>query len=241
MHQQREAQDDTTAGGVAGDDSRFGNEWQRPPSGARGIVHRRFGAMALNALLSSGRHKWRRMERSWVRADAKQVGSERGAALVEMAVVSLLLMVMLLGIVTFGITHYQNISIEGAAREAVRFGATYAVEDAGSLEEWLRDVAQVAENAATGALSEGEPSRLVCVAQGFGNDPDEFSRITVAGMQLIASASEESGWCFENTAPGGDTVVQVQLQRDGWIEAIVFSMKPTLTGEATNRFERAKP
>ena len=219
----------------------FDNEYQRTPSRARGIVHSRIGAIALKAPLSSGRHERRRVERPWVRAAAKQLGSERGAALVEMAIVSLLLMVMLLGIVTFGITHYQNISIEGAAREAVRFGATYAVEDAGSLEEWLRDVAQVAENAATGALSEGEPSRLVCVAQGSGSDAGEFSRITVAGMQLIASASEESGWCFENTAPGSDIVVQVQLQRDGWIEAIVFSMKPTLTGEATNRFERAKP
>ena len=87
----------------------------------------------MKALLSSGRHERRSVERPWVRAAAKQVGSERGAALVEMAVVSLLLMVMLLGIVTFGITHHQNISIEGAAREAVRFGATYAVEDAGSL------------------------------------------------------------------------------------------------------------
>jgi len=79
------------------------------------------------------------------------------------------------------------------------------------------------------------------VAQGYGNDPDEFSQITVTGAQSVASATEQSSWCFENTAPGNDIVVQVQLQRDGWIEAIVFSMKPTLTGEATNRFERAEP
>jgi len=194
----------------------------------------------VKAVFSGERHV-RRVGRSRVRGVAAKLGSERGAALVEMAVVSTLLMVLLLGIVTFGITHYQNIAIEGAAREAVRFGATYAVEDAGSLEEWLRDVAQVAENAATGALAESEPSRLVCVAKGYGSDLDEFSRIRVAGAQSVASASEQSGWCFENTAPGNDIVIQVQLQSDGWIEAIVFSMKPTLTGEATNRFERAEP
>ncbi len=164
--------------------------------------------------------------------------SERGAALVEMAVVSSLLMVILLGIITFGLTHHQNISIEGAAREAARFGATYPVDDAGSLAQWLRDVAQVAENATTGALGPGNAGRVVCIAQGSGSDPTAFSRIHVTGSEPIGSAVDEIGWCFENTAPVDDTVVQVHLEMEGWIEGIVFSMKPTLTGEATNRFER---
>ena len=167
--------------------------------------------------------------------------AQRGAAVVEMAVVTTLLMVILLGITTFGLTHHQNISIEGAAREASRFGATYPVADAGSIEQWLQDVARVAESAATGTMNASEPSRLVCVAQGSGNDPFDFSRILVTGSQAIETATQQAGWCFENTAPGEDTVVQVQLQREGWIEAIVFSMKPTLTGSATNRFERLDP
>lgn len=167
--------------------------------------------------------------------------SERGAAVIEMAVVSSILMMILLGIISFGLTHHQNISIEGAAREAARFGATYAVDDAGSMEEWLRDVAQVAENAATGAMNATDPSRIVCVAQGVGSDDDDFARVRVTGTEPVGAAFEETGWCFENIAPPTDTVVQVQLQREGWIEGIVFSMKPTLTGEATNRFERVEP
>ena len=167
--------------------------------------------------------------------------AERGAAVVEMAVVTSLLMVILLGITTFGLTHHQNISIEGAAREASRFGATYPVADAGSMQEWLRDVARVAESAATGTMSAAEPSRVVCVAQGSGDDPADFSRIRLTGSQTTDAATEQPDWCFVNTAPGGDTVVQVELQREGWIEAIVFSMKPTLTGQATNRFERLDP
>ncbi len=163
---------------------------------------------------------------------------ERGAAVVEMAVISTILMMILLGIISFGLTHHQNISIEGAAREAARFGATYPVSDAGSLEAWLRDVAQVAENAATGAIDGTDPSRLLCVAHGSGAGAAGFSRIRVTGSEVIASSVEENGWCFANTAPSDDTVVQVQLEREGWIEGIIFSMKPTLTGEATNRFER---
>ena len=167
--------------------------------------------------------------------------AERGAAVVEMAVVTSLLMVILLGTTTFGLTHHQNISIEGAAREASRFGATYPVADAGSMQEWLRDVARVAESAATGTMSAAEPSRVVCVAQGSGDDPADFSRIRLTGSQTTDAATEQADWCFVNTAPGEDTVVQVELQREGWIEAIVFSMKPTLTGQATNRFERLDP
>lgn len=168
----------------------------------------------------------------------KLLSDERGAAIMEMAVISSVLMVIVLGIISFGITHHQNISIEGAAREASRFGATYPVEDAGSMEQWLRDVAQVAENAAIGAIGGADGSRMICVAHGTGADPNSFSHLTVAGAQSIAAATEQLGWCFENTAPPGDTVVQVQLERDGWIETIVYSMKPRLTAEATNRFER---
>lgn len=166
--------------------------------------------------------------------------SEEGSSVVELAVISTLLLVILLGTVTFGLTHHQNISIEGAAREAARFGATYPVEDSGTLEQWLRDVAMVAEGAATGAMNATADSRVVCVAQGAGNDPTEFSRIRVTGTAAVETGTEEADWCFSNTAPPADTVVQVQLEREGWIEGVVFSMKPTLNGEATNRFERVE-
>jgi len=109
------------------------------------------------------------------------------------------------------------------------------------MQEWLRDVARVAESAATGTMSAAEPSRVVCVAQGSGDDPSDFSRIRLTGSQTTDAATDQADWCFENTAPGEDTVVQVELQREGWIETIVFSMKPTLTGQATNRFERLDP
>ncbi len=90
-------------------------------------------------------------------------------------------------------------------------------------------------------MSAAEPSRVVCVAQGSGDDPSDFSRIRLTGSQTTDAATEQADWCFVNTAPGEDTVVQVELQREGWIEAIVFSMKPILTGRATNRFERLDP
>ena len=180
------------------------------------------------------------LHRKLARRVAAVARSEDGSSVVELAMISTLLLIILLGTVTFGLTHHQNISIEGAAREAARFAATYPVDDAGSMEQWLQDVAQVAEGAATGALNATDDSRVVCVAQGAGTDPTQFSRIRVTGTTAIAGGVEEADWCFPNTAPPADTVVQVQVQRTGWIEGVVFSMKPTLKGEATNRFERVE-
>jgi Flp pilus assembly protein TadG len=163
---------------------------------------------------------------------------EHGAALVELAITIVLLMMLLLGIITFGITNHHNISIETAAREAARFAATYPVEDAGSELQWLRDVAESAERAAGGSLDSGVDGRVLCVAQGAGSSSADFSRLRVTGSEETSSAAMTTDWCFPNTAPNDDTVVQVLAQRAGWIQVIVFSMTPTLTGQATNRFER---
>jgi Flp pilus assembly protein TadG len=168
-----------------------------------------------------------------------RLSSERGAALVEFAMSITLLMMILMGTITMGITHNDNLSIETAARESARFGATYPVDDAGSVLEWLQDVGQTAQDAATGSLDPGVDGRVICVAQGSGSTSAGFTRIRVTGNSTVSSAGESPSWCFENTAPNDDVVVQVQLQREGWIQVIVFESTPTLTGQATSRFERA--
>lgn len=164
--------------------------------------------------------------------------NESGAALVEMAIATPLLLMMLLGVITFGITNHNDISIESAAREASRFGATYPVQDAGTTIDWLQDVAQTAEDAASGALDTTVDGRVICVAMGSGDDSSAFSRLQVTGTTAISSGAEEADWCFTNTAPSEDTVVQVRVARDGWIEAFLWSITPTLSAEATNRYER---
>src|SRR5690242_4079085 len=50
--------------------------------------------------------------------------SERGAALVEMAIVLPLLMMLLMGIMTGGLAIDHKINLTNASREAARYGAT---------------------------------------------------------------------------------------------------------------------
>jgi Flp pilus assembly protein TadG len=168
--------------------------------------------------------------------------SDRGAAAVEFALVLIPLLMIVFGIISFGITFSDSLSLENAAREAARFGASYPVADAGSSGteiEWLREVAETAEFAATGSLGTTVEGRVLCVAKGAGPAAAGFNRINVTGTAEVSAASLQSGnWCFDNDAPALHEVVQVQLQRDGWVEVIVFSAAPQLDGRSTARFER---
>ncbi len=209
-------------------------DWPRHPQPLHHSV--RFGSIGEDAKdVADGMPR----VRGWYLSES-HLASQRGAAATEFAIISVVLLMLLLGAFSLGLTLYQHIALDGAAREAARFGATYPIDDAGGMEPWLRDVAQVAEDAATGALGASEGSREICIAFGSG-DSASFSRIEVAGPTPISTATEQVGWCFENTAPSDDAVVQVRLSRAGWIEGIIYSAEPTLVGEATNRYERSAP
>ena len=165
---------------------------------------------------------------------------DRGAAAVEFALVLIPLLMIVFGIISFGITFSDSLALENAAREAARFGASYPVADAGTFGteiEWLREVALTAENAATGTLGSEVDGRFICVAKG--STAEGFEKIEVSLSASIDSATASSGSCFSNAdAPGDHEVVQVQLQRDGWIETVVFSASPRLDGRSTTRYER---
>ena len=67
---------------------------------------------------------------------------------------------MLLGIVTSGTALNRSNSINNAARESARFGATLPADN---LTLWLAQVSDVAIDSATGDLADGSPGRLICV------------------------------------------------------------------------------
>src|SRR4051812_9981136 len=93
----------------------------------------------------------RHAPRSGRRQTAK---GDRGAAMVEFALVLPVLLITILGAFSGGTAYSQRLSLSGAAREASRFAATLPVASAtgGTLNGWLGDVATAAEQAATGDL-----------------------------------------------------------------------------------------
>ena len=76
--------------------------------------------------------------------------TDRGASLVEFALVLPLILMLVLGLVTAGIAYNEKITLTHSAREAARFGATFPVSNAASLEAWLAAVeARAVADAAT--------------------------------------------------------------------------------------------
>jgi len=80
------------------------------------------------------------------RSKVARRASEKGAAAVEFAVVSVLLLTLILGIVVFGALLAQRLALSNAARQAARFGVVEGNECAGITSE-ARD------NASTLAMS----------------------------------------------------------------------------------------
>jgi ferredoxin len=83
-------------------------------------------------------------------APVRRLAGERGAALIELALVLPVLLMLVLGIYSAGLGYSRKVAVTNAAREASRFGATLPISVAtgGTLLGWLDDVADAAEQAA---------------------------------------------------------------------------------------------
>jgi hypothetical protein len=146
--------------------------------------------------------------------------------MVELAFVLVLLVMLLVGIVSAAIAYGRNNSIQNAAREASRFGATLpgAADTA-----WLLSVRDVARAAALGDLDAGVPGSFICVAYIDEND------VTLSLDNDIPTTATAP--CFTDDRPG-EKKVQVAVERETDFEAIVFSRDVTLSADAAARYER---
>jgi hypothetical protein len=154
--------------------------------------------------------------------------ASRGAALIEMALVLPLLLMLLVGTVTAAITYGRANSIQNAAREASRFGATLP----GPIDAaWLGTVRDVARAAASGDLDAAVGGQYICVAyvDGTGN-----TRLTDTGGVEASAASE----CFADGRPAGEPRIQVVTSRLSPIQVVFFSLDVDLQAEAAARYER---
>ena len=155
---------------------------------------------------------------------------ERGAVLVETVLTFPLVAMLVFGMISTGIALGQKNSIENAAREASRFGATYEVT--ASTADWLDDVSDAAVSAATGELDTGAPGRYVCVALVGTGGSD--------GRKIISgeSPSYDAGSCPGMSCASSLSCVQILLQRDGQLDAVFFRRALTLKASSVSVFER---
>ncbi len=178
------------------------------------------------AAAERGHHQQRTGARPF-RARSSSAGRQRGAVLIEFAIVAPLLFALLLALITGGLTLSRKNSVTNATREGSRLGAT-----APRSSSWATDVRDRVRSIAGGDLTDAQ----ICVQL------VTSSNVLASGAGSNVLGSE----CSVIPAPAlpagiaGTTqcVVKVWVHRTSAFEAVVTSRIVNLDAFAVSRFER---
>lgn len=162
---------------------------------------------------------------------------ERGAALVEFALVVPLFLSLMLGILTGGLAWNQRISLTNASREAARYGATLPTMT--GMTTWLDTVAAVAVSSAEGNLASGVAGRSICVAYVYPAGITTTDR-TTSRTESGSTVTYGNTPCYADGQPTTVRRVQVVLRRRSRLQTAVFTRDLDLTGRVVVRFEAAE-
>ena len=167
-----------------------------------------------------------------VRSDRSRRRAERGASLVEFAIIMPVLAALLLGTITGGITLSRQNSVENAVREGTRFGAVYPSPET-NVSGYLNAVLTQTRDAATGDLDAGVSGQYICVSY-----TDDTGGTKNLKQNLGVTGSVGNGACFADGRPPTDERVQVVASRTSPINAILYSDDITLSSKSVTRYER---
>src|SRR3954462_7637917 len=96
--------------------------------------------------------------------DLEADDSERGAVLVEFALVFPILVMLLFGLLSGGLAWNQNLALSQGVRVGARYGATLPWSKYTPLDDYLDVLATRVVDNSDGNLSTTSPGRMVCVA-----------------------------------------------------------------------------
>ena len=180
------------------------------------------------------------------------VADDRGASLVEFALIAPLLFMLLFGIITGGLVLNHDLGLSTAAREAARFGATLPDNQYGGGHgaQWASAVAAEALNRASGGLggpgaTVGPPATsltgTICVSMvtGTGSAGNPITVYSPSGgtAYFYSSTGAAAGPCYNDGGADGKRRVQVLLTAPDKIQAAIYSQSLTLTARTDARYE----
>lgn len=139
-----------------------------------------------------------------------------------------LLFMLIIGMITGGITLSRQNSVENAVREGTRFGA---VNPNGNVATYLQQVLAQVESAATGDLDDGVAEKQICVA--FINATNGVTSLRKVGATPSAGTTQ----CFAD-GRSNEARVQVTAHRESEIQGVFWSMSVDLDSQSVTRYER---
>ena len=166
--------------------------------------------------------------------------TERGAVLVEFALVMPLFVMLLLGTVTAGLAYNRKIDLTHATREGARYGAAVSPFQQWQSGTWASNVRNLVVDRSGGELTAAD----VCVALVVSTSATTSSVYSGAGKPASFFTTKSDGSaCYADTYPQFGTNdnglrVQVLASRPTSIElAILPSIAVTLNSRATAKSE----
>jgi len=159
------------------------------------------------------------------RARGRRASGDKGAALVEFAIIVPLIFALILGITTGGVSLSRKNSMSNAVREGARMGATLPESST-----WATSVRDRAV-----ALSGNDLiASQVCV---------KLVRKPTATTETVRKALPATcpfgGEPSSAGIPAGECVVKVWARRSSDLEVLFFSRPLTLQSSSVSRYERA--
>jgi Flp pilus assembly protein TadG len=144
--------------------------------------------------------------------------SDRGAALIEFAIIFPILAMLVFGMLTGGVVMNKRMSVTHATREAARYGATVPVEQLGTPAAWADHIQDVAVERSGGQLSADD----VCVALMDGT---------------TVTASTGGAPCIADDINTGQRVQVSATMPEQEINAIIVRVPVAIASDATAKFE----
>lgn len=158
--------------------------------------------------------------------------SERGAALVEFALILPIVVSLLMGLVTGGLAYNKKIAITDAVRGAARYGATR-----GDSSTFATNVRDRLVQLSAGELSVSD----VCVELIRGGSPNTVERWWYASAANTSCPSTFGTAPTMPTVSDGYCVVKVWGMKEAKLQAVLFNSDLRLKAGSVAAYERGTP
>lgn len=159
---------------------------------------------------------------------------DRGATLVEFALILPVLVMLLFGMVTGGLAYNRGLAMSHTSDQATRFAATLPQLD--GIPAYLAKVHAFIDESSEGELKTGVPEREICVAWISGTSAQRAVR-GVASDALVSGNVDCEG---KVPTPADEFLgdrVQVRLARGDTIDLVMHAFPITIERSVTARYE----
>jgi Flp pilus assembly protein TadG len=167
------------------------------------------------------------------RTTSRRVTGDRGSAIVEFALVLPVFTMLILGTFSAAVLYNDKASMNGAAREGARYGATVPVDQCADVTNcagltWAQMVRSVAVERSAGSATTGD----VCVALVSGTGA------TQAAVDSTHTTNGGTSPCWIDTSADSGLRVQVQITRSDDLNFMVQDIHVNLVSRATSKYEQ---